>query len=683
MKKVTIRQWTVAVQRLKWIAFLWFLNCPLLSDAQEVPISLNDGWRFKQVGTNAWYEAEVPGLVHTDLMRHDLIPDPYRDTNVDSVQWVENEDWIYQRTLFVDDQLLAKENIDLVFEGLDTFAEVYLNGQRLGASDNMFRTWRWPVRNLLVPGRNMLEVLFNSAIREGAKRREAYGIQLPHDSDPSGVAPYIRKAAYHFGWDFAPRLVSCGIWRDVLLVGWDQHRLTHMHVQQEWEGEDLTVTASVSVLPALQRIGKADGPALRLVCLLNGEEVASQVIDDEILAHPSVQFKLNAPQRWWPRGSGPQPIHDLRIELRSDTLLNAITKRVGWRTVTLDQSSDSIGTAFTFIVNDLPIFMKGCNLVPPDMFLPRAGDSAWVDLVASMAEANMNMVRVWGGGVYPPDAFFDACDTAGIMVWQDLMFAYPTPYDELAQRSIGAELVDQLSRFGEHPCLALVCGNNELEVAWNNWGWQKRYGMSAVDSARIWEDQRALFHGPDLRLPVEEYYDLPYVATSPLSNWGGTEGLRHGSLHYWGVWHADSSFSSYRNNVGRFVSEYGFQSWPDSSVLARYMEPSTLVMGSDALRRRQGSYRGEAPIQLAMQRELGMVPNSFADYCAGSQLLQAKAYAEAIGAHFRARPQCMGTLLWQLNDVWPAPSWSIIDHGGNRKPAYFRVRDLYAPLPDQ
>lgn len=648
-------------------------------NAQEIEVPLNAGWIFSQAGSKVWYPAKVPGLVHTDLMRNGSLPDPYQNVNMDSVQWVENEDWNYQLTFEPDNDLLHHEHVDLVFKGLDTFAEVELNGTPIGSANNMFRTWRWPVKHLLLPGSNVLTVRFESPIRRGRELRDSYGMQLPHDSDPSGVAPYVRKAAYHFGWDFAPRLVSMGIWQEVQLNGWSHHHISDLSVQQVHEAGNVSVSVSVGIHPEVTRIDTSSRSPLRLLTFLDDELVATSSFEREGVGISEIHFQVKDADRWWPDGEGDQPVHDLRVELWSDKLLSSKNKRVGWREVILDQHVDSIGMAYAFVINDRPVFMKGCNLVPPDMFLPRAGDSAWVSLVTHMAASNMNMVRVWGGGVYPPDAFFDACDTAGIMVWQDLMFAYPSPYDPSTRKNIRAEVTDQLDRFGSHPCMAVICGNNELEVAWHNWGWQKRYGMSAVDSARVWNDQQELFHGAEIRGLVENEHGLSYVATSPLSNWGNDRGLRHGSLHYWGVWHADSAFTSYHGNVGRFMSEYGFQSWPDSAMLARYVDPLELYIGSAVLQKRQGSYRGEAPIQLAMNRELGGIPSSFAEYCTTSQMLQAMAASHAITAHLRKEPVCMGTLIWQLNDVWPAPSWSLIDHDGNRKPAFFRVQELYAP----
>lgn len=291
----------------------------------------------------------------------------------------------------------------------------------------------------------------------------------------------------------------------------------------------------------------------------------------------------------------------------------------------------------------------------------------------------MNMVRVWAGGIYPPDAFYDACDTAGILVWQDLMFANPVPADDAFLRTVEEEVRQQVVRLRHHPCLALWCGNNELDVAWKHWGWNGTYGIHGEDSVRVAQQQHHFFHSylPDL---IARYSDIAYTPTSALSNWGSTSGLRQGDLHYWGVWHADSTFASFAGNTGRFVSEYGFQSYPDSMLLAGYMTSDELRPGSQGLVGRQFSYRTDRPIREAIQRELGFEPTSLGDLLLGSQLVQALAYREAIRAHRSAQPHCMGTLFWQLNDPWPGPSWSVIDRAGRGKVALHAVRDAYAPV---
>lgn len=539
--------------------------------AQPVHVPLNDGWRFQRMDEGTWHPAEVPGVVHTDLLRAGLIPDPYRDLNVDSVQWIEDVDWVYERTITADDTLLAHAHIDLVCKGLDTFAEVHLNDSLLGRADNMFRTWRWPIEKALRPGANRLRIVFRSPVREGEERRAAYGLQLPHDNDPSGVSPYVRKAAYQFGWDFCPRLVTCGIWQPVELRCWEGPHFTDLRVSAVPIGDSLSLFLRTG-MPWL-----GDG---MVRFKLDGTDIAHvpiAAVDGEGVGNALRTIAL--PDRWWPNGAGAQPLHTFTAELLDarGKVLDRAEKRTGFRTIELVQDSDSLGRAFTFRVNGRDFFMKGCNLVPPGMFLPQAGDSAWIALVRDMRRAHMNMVRVWAGGVYPPDAFFDACDTAGILVWQDLMLANLPPGDAAFVENITAEASEQVDRLASHPSLALLCGDNELDVAWRNWGWQERYHLHGADSARVAHDHAAL----QARLRrIARTAGIAFTPTSPLSNWGSAEGLRSGDLHYWGVWHGDSTFASFAGNVGRFVSEYGFQSYPDSSTLVRYIDPGRLYLAA-------------------------------------------------------------------------------------------------------
>ncbi len=644
------------------------LLVPAVALGQAHSLALDEGWTFRMAGTSAWHPAMVPGEVHTDLLRNGLIADPYHNLNADSVQWVEQKDWEYACTLRADEALLGNEHVDLVFKGLDTFAEVRLNDSLLGKADNMFRTWAWPVKELLKPGTNALKVVFSSAVRNGNELREAYGIHLPHDSDPSGASPYVRKAAYQFGWDFAPRLVGCGIWQPVELRCWNGARIKGVQVEQRSIADSIQLEVRVSTT------GRA---STSVHCSLDGVQIGEQAMDPGSPASIAVQYTLPRTTLWWPSGSGAQTLHNLRLELRSPngTLLDSAVHRIGFRSVELQQVEDSIGRSFTFVINGKPVFMKGCNIVPPDMFPSRAGDSAWVALVAHMQRAHMNMVRVWAGGVYPPDAFYYACDTAGILVWQDFMLANLVSAEGAYLENFRQEAKEQAERFAIHPCAALLCGNNELEVAWGNWGWQEKYDLHGADSARVIRSNRHLWK--DVLDSIAADVGVPYTWTSALSNWGNAAGLRRGDLHYWGVWHGDADFASFTDNVGRYVSEYGFQSWPDSSLLAQYIIAEQLHMGSEAMRWRQRSYKTDRPIWDAIQRELGTEPKTLNAFIEASQETQALGYEKAIQSHLGKQPWCMGTLFWQLNDCWPGPSWSLVDYAGNWKPGMLAVERLY------
>lgn len=659
-----------------WLLLPALAGCSGSTDRREQWVSLSGEWRSQQSGTSTWQRAEVPGTVHTDLMAAGMIPDPYMNTNADSVQWVGERDWIYERTFSVAPGLLAQDEVELVFKGLDTFAEIRLNDSLIGTTDNMFRSWTYPVKGLLVEGTNRLQVTFRSAIRKGEELLHAYGRGLPADNDGGAlkVSPFVRKAGVHFGWDFAPRLVTCGIWQDVGLRAWSGRRIGSVRCSQVAENGERRLSFHVDLLSQASAGGE-------VVLRLNGKELArSNAPEGQGWRTHDIAVVLPDTGLWWPRGMGEQRLQQCMVDWEQDgTVRSHWESMIGLRTISLHRDSDAFGRAFTFAVNGKPLFAQGANLVPPDMFLPRAGDSAWVHLVAEAAACNMNMLRVWGGGVYPPDAFFDACDGSGILVWQDLMFANTmVPDDDAFVNNVREEVEEQVRRLQHHASLALWCGNNEVDVAWHNWGWQRGYAMSVADSARMSKAYTTLF---EEALPLWIWsldQTGTYTPTSPLSNWGNSEGLRSGDLHYWGVWHADSTFASFAGNTGRFVSEYGFQSYPDSSTLAHYIDPTELRLGSASLRYRQKSYRTDQPILEAIKRELGTTPRNLDEFCHASQKVQAIAYNKAIMAHQRAQPRCMGTLLWQLNDLWPGPSWSIIDYEGERKAAFDAVRNAYA-----
>ncbi len=646
------------------------LAMPVLLHGQSIERLLDRGWTV-QGPRGMEVPARVPGLVHMDLMDAGLLPDPFVGGNIDSVQWVEHGEWTYRCTFTSSDAERRSGRVHLRFEGIDTYATVSLNGHVLGTTDNMFRQWSYQVQGLLRKGPNELLVRIHPVGEGSAPLRRRYAKPLPHDSDTSGIAPFVRKAAYSFGWDFAPRLVTMGIWRPVVLRTEGSRPVLDLKVVHEQGGD----VDRVTVAPVWAEAPSGPG---QWRILWNGRSMAEHAVANGDDWHLPIILDVRDQARWWPLGEGEQVLHQLRIEATAaEGAVASAERAIGLRSIGLDRSRDTIGDRFRFLVNGTPVFMRGCNLVPPDMLLPRAGDSAWVALVRHMVDAHMNMVRVWSGGVYPPEAFFHACDTAGILVWQDLMFGYMAPTGDPGFRdNCRQEVLQQVDRIGAHPSLALFCGNNELDVAWHNWGWQQRYGLHGADSAAVWNDHRAFFQD-SLAVWTAPH---PYIHTSPLSNWGNAAGLRSGDLHYWGVWHADSSLSSYSRNVGRFVSEYGFQSYPDSATLARYLTPQDLVLGGAAMMRRQLSYRTDRPLYDRIMEELGERPLTLGAFILATQEVQARAYGLAIDAHMGAYPRCMGTLLWQLNDCWPGPSWSIVDHLGVRKPAFEAVGSRYRSL---
>ena len=661
------------VEELK--AFLVCVFCffgTVFLSAQPLSANLNTGWEFRQVGTENWYPATVPGTVHTDLLANGLIDDPFKDNNEKELQWIEKVNWEYRMTFHVSEEQFNEEHHELNFEGLDTYAEVFLNDELILDANNMFRSWRVDISEKLRQKGNELHIVFTSPILKNDSIARNY-IRLPRGSDTNEfpVWPYTRKAAYHFGWDWAPRFVTCGIWKDVQIEYWTGSRFQDIQYSLK-ELDD-----RVAIIKATFEMHSDENDKAKVY--IND---TTYRIDLKPGFHTyEVKYAIQHPKKWWPNGSGEQHLYDINFGFFGGRkkLAPLDSQRIGLRTIELINEPDSIGTSFYFRVNDEPIFMKGANYVPQDVFLPRVKPEQYERLLKQVKDAGMNMLRVWGGGVYERDIFYDLCDEYGILVWQDFMFAgtlYPTD-NERFRSNVLEEAKEQINRISKHTCLALWCGNNEIEVAWKNWGWQKQYGYSSTDSIELWENYIAFFQGdlPELLASFDD--QIPYVSTSPLSNWGTPENFNHGSMHYWGVWHGDDDFSGYHQNVGRFMVEWGFQSFPDYELLTKYVTQEHLSLDSEVMINRQKSYVGNGKILefLQMYATYGGDPTvlSFRDFVFNAQWVQAVGYEQAVRSHMAKQPHCMGTLLWQLNDCWPGPSWSIINYNGKPKPAYEAV----------
>jgi beta-mannosidase len=655
---------------LKWRAVAVLVLLYLGVYAQSGHLNLHNGWQFRQEGTSRWYPATVPGTIHTDLMANGLIEDPFADNNEKKLQWIEKKNWEY-RTFFdfpVGPNLNGEH--ELIFEGLDTYADVYLNGKKVLEANNMFRTWRVTAGHLLKKKGNELRIVFTSPITKNHALARQHP-PLPGGSDTSQypVWPYTRKAAYHFGWDWAPRMVTCGIYRPVFIRSWQNLVLRNVRFDHV---EISDTQARIEALLLLETREEA-----RLGIKINDQ--VFQAVFKPGVSQQSFVFTIHNPRLWWPNGSGEPHLYSIRTAVyRDNDTLAVDVQRLGLRTIELVNRPDSIGTSFYFKVNNKPVFIKGANYVPQDVFLPRVQDSQYVHLLSLVRDAGMNMVRVWGGGVYEREIFYDLCDEYGIMVWQDFMFAGTMyPGDSAFLQNIREEVVEQLARIGKHSCIALWCGNNEIEVAWKNWGWQKQYGYSSSDSLQMWNDYTAWFEQELRALTYVIDGPTPYVSTSPQSNWGTPSNFNHGSMHYWGVWHGPDDFSGYEKNVGRFMVEWGFQSYPDFDLLARYITPPFRELSSEVMQNRQKSYVGNGKITKFLEL-YEMEYKDFRSFVEQSQQLQAKGYDRAIRAHLTAQPHSMGTLLWQLNDCWPGPSWSIINYNGGAKAAYHAVRKAFS-----
>jgi len=646
--------------------------------AQVVVRQLQDGWFFRATDGGDWLPVQIPGNVHTDLLRHQKIGDPYQGQNERVQSFIGESSWEYRLPLVLtSDERKCRHQV-IRFEGLDTYADVFLNDSLVLQTHNMFRTWEVDLSGFLFGGHDTLRVVLHSPLKQARKLAAARGYKLPADND-AGEEPlsvYVRKAGYHFGWDWGPRTVTAGIWKPVSVCTWNDLRITDFAVRTT------RIQSHTASLKAELELQGTRTEVFDMELKVDGQSVLREPVQvPQGSGKHNFTFSIPNPQRWWPQGAGAQKRYHIEVLFSSKGVEVARAERkIGLREIRLVQAQDAVGTGFLFEVNGRRIFMKGCNYIPPDHFLSRAQDKK-MSLLRDMQAVNMNMVRVWGGGVYEDDSFYDACDSLGILVWQDLMFAggmYPLD-DEYFLQEVMLEVQEQAKRLRNHPCLALWCGNNEIEVAWHNWGWQAKYGLDAEQSERLWKAYQQFFNhiAPDLirsRMP-----DANYVSTSPLSNWGHPDRYNSGSMHDWSVWHGGYPIDSLRARAPRFAVEYGFQSYPDPATLSSVALPSDLQWGSEWMQHRQKSYKGNQPILDEINRLLGE-PTDFADFCWKSQWVQAKALENAIETHRLSQPRCMGTLYWQLNDCWQGPSWSSIDYEGRWKAAHHALRRLYAPV---
>ena len=650
-------------QLLKSIFYLLF---PLIIWAQnrERDLSL-ESWSFKKVSDTNWLPAKVPGTVHTDLLQNKIIPDPFFSNNEKELQWIENEDWQYETKFTVSKSELSNENCVLKFEGLDTYAEVFLNGNKILSANNMFRTWKVEVKKFLILGQNKLEITFASAVKKGKEATQKLSYTLPGDEKV-----FTRKAQYQYGWDWGPRFATAGIWRKVSMQFWNKATFKNISYEQK------ELTAQKAKVDFHFTIEASSAGAYDIKF---GNVPFSRKLKKGI-NKVAISLDLPNPIFWWPNGMGVahQYIFDFSLYFKQLKLEEKSIK-IGLRTIELVHEKDSIGKSFYFKVNGIPVFMKGANYIPPDSFLPRVSSLDYQAIVKNAAEANMNMLRVWGGGVYADDAFYESCDKNGILVWQDFMFACAMyPGDAAFLENVKQEVVDNVNRLQNHPCMALWCGNNESDEGWHNWGWQKQYNYSVKDSTKIWNDYQKLFHEviPKTLDSLLSKDKNRYWPSSPSIGWGRKESLTQGDSHYWGVWWGMEPFEVYEKKVGRFMSEYGFQGMPDWKTVQSFGKESELNLDSEAVKNHQKHPTGYKTINEYMARDY-QVPKLFEDYSYVSQLLQAEGMKTAIEAHRRDKPNCMGTLFWQLNDCWPVTSWSAVDYYGRWKALQYQVKKSY------
>lgn len=657
----------------------------LTASAYEKPqvCTLHTNWTFCQVGDTLWSDAKVPGTVHQDLLNHNRIPNPFYGMNEEAVQWVENEDWMYRTSFVVDEQQLSRDAAVLEMDGLDTYADVFLNGALILRSDNMFVGHKIEVKPVLRKGVNQLLVRFRSPVKEVLPQLQTNGFDYPasNDHSPWRTSVYTRKAPYSYGWDWGIRLATCGIWRPVRLVFSDVARIEDYYVCQ-----DAVTQAKADVDNRLEINNVTSNTVSALLKVdYHYSDSDTKEIKKQIELRPgantvSLPVSIENPHLWMPNGWGEPSLYKFTASLSVDGVEIAKQERnVGLRTVRVVMDDDEHGKSFYFVVNGKPMFAKGANFIPDDALLPNVTQERYKRIFEDVKAANMNMLRVWGGGIYEDNEFYDEADRNGILIWQDFMFACSSyPHDPLFVGRVEAEAEYNIKRLRGHASLAMWCGNNEIYEAMRYWGWQRKYSAEAF--AEMERGYNVLFR--ELLPKMVERLDGTrfYMHSSPYeANWGRPNSWKTGDSHNWGTWHGRKPFESFDTDVPRFMSEYGFQAFPEMKTIRTFAEEKDFELESPVMNAHQKADIGNALIRQTM-RLYYRVPEKFEELVYVGLVLQGQGIRHGIEAHRRNRPYCMGSLFWQLNDSWPVVSWSGIDYYGNWKALMYQSKRAFAPI---
>ncbi len=671
-----------------------FKNEEKIATYKEVYI--DQDWTFREDSTNNdWLPAKIPGTVHSDLVANHLLPNPLLLDNEKAAIAIENKSWIYQSTIDITQELFEKHHLDLIFKGLDTYCDIYINDLMVYKADNMFVEHKIPCKKHFHKGKNSIKLVFLSATKVGMKKLEKSPYLVPAvnelAADDKKTSVFTRKAPYHYGWDWGPRIVTAGVYRPIVLQGWDEAHIANVYYEQK----------------SITKIKANFDAQIEIISAKRTEAMIQVSIEQRVVNSRKIFLKkgvntiklnidINNAKLWWPNGLGEQPLYAISAKLfLHNKPSNEITKNVGVRTIELVQTPDSVGNLFKFRVNGLDVFIKGANYIPGDNILTDVTSERYQKTIAAAKDANMNMLRVWGGGIYENDEFYDLCDKNGLLVWQDFMFACSmSPGDTAHLLNLKNEFEYNVKRLRQHPSLALWCGNNENMVAWFDWGLQKKYNLKPSDSTDLMLTYNKIFYG--LIPKTIQKYDSTR-AYWPSSPSGGYEFDKRqtptsGDVHNWTVWFSKTTFEQVAPIKQRFVSEYGLQSYPEIKTIKAFSTPNDTTYDAKLFDYKQrsvmpwigkdssGNVINGNDMVLAYIKMYYKSPTTFDNFLYLSQLVQADGLKTLIQAHRSQKPYCWGSMYWQLNDCWPTISWSSIDYYFRWKAAHYAVKKAYQDL---
>lgn len=668
--------------------------CLNLAAGEPVRISLDGEWEFRQAGEDTWRNATVPGCVHTDLLAHNTIEDPFYGRNEKSLQWIGEKDWEYRKTFYIDENVVsAVSNVWLVLEGVDTYATVSVNGLPVVETGNMFRTYRVDLKNVLRNGENEISVKFESVFkRDFPKYLDApYKLQAWPNNDQSDIwlSLYARKAGYNYGWDWGPRLITTGLWKPVYIETWKDWKIESVQLKTlTLDGVSVkSGKAAKARMQADVHIESEVETQAEITVLCDGKKVYKEKVQigkgDNLV--PCLLTVRN-PELWWSNGLGKAALHDFEVAVETDGSKSSFTEKAGIRTAEIIREDDSQGRSLSVRLNGTDVFCKGANWIPIDNFPNRKNRADYDRLISDATACNMNMLRVWGGGLYEGENFYNVCDSLGIMIWQDMAFACGMfPSDQEYLDNVAEEVKDNVRRLRNHPSLVLWCGNNENEISYFEWGWNRTLTPSQQEDYET--GLKKLFYEVIPEAIASEDDTRYYHPSSPSTGHSGVP-YSMGDAHMWSVWKGGWVEEYLKpENIARFMSEYGFIAYPDMISLNKFIPSWDMSASSGSMLAHHRAYDdvtrdpeySNKMIARYMSR-YAWIPEKFEDFVYMTQWFQAEVVKVAMEAHRRAKPYCMGTLYWQINDCWPAISWSSIDYYGRWKALQYYARRAYAPI---